>query len=111
MRYLALLTLLPLTAFAFQSAPPKAKQPTYAKDVAPFVRKFCVTCHSGPTPADRIDLSQFKTEAEVVENIQLYKMAGREVKKKSMPPKGAMPMPTEAQRKAFMTWVESKSKK
>lgn len=105
MKVLAALALVPVVALGFQGS----AKPTFAKNVGPFLKKNCVSCHSGPYAADKVDFSKITTEAEAVRQLKLLKKSAGQVKNKSMPPKGSV-MPTDADRKAFTDWVSAKGK-
>ncbi len=97
------------------SAPPQAQKATakpadFKKQIAPFMQKFCIACHSGARPADGIDFSVYKTQADVDKNTRPLRKAGREVEGGEMPPRNAKNQPTDAQRTMFANWAKSLKK-
>ncbi len=99
------LAMLPFLAFAFLLQPRKASKPVdFKKSIAPFVKKYCVGCHSGPNAKAGIDLSKFKIQADVDRNTRVWKRAGREVGGGNMPPQNAPAQPKDAERKLFTDW-------
>lgn len=102
MRWLALLALIPITAFAFQGGA-KAK-PTYEKSVAPYLKNYCVSCHAGPYAPDGIDYSKIKSKEDAVKEIKNLQKGAKYANAKKMPPKNAK-QPTAAETKAFSDWV------
>lgn len=84
----------------------KPAPPKYETKVLPLMKKYCFACHSGPKPADNIDFSRFKTDAQARKAARLWKKADTELKAKAMPPKGS-PMPTAAEVKTIRDWIAS----
>lgn len=103
MRWLTILALIPISAFAFQGGA-GAQKPTYDKSVAPFIKKYCVGCHAGPYAPDGVDYSKIKTKADAVKEIALLKKGVKYIQNKKMPPKTAL-QPKPAEVKAFTDWV------
>lgn len=106
------LAILPIIALGVVGQVPnklkKIEEPKldYKKDIAPIMKDLCLSCHTGKDAADNIDLSKYKTQADAIKDVKLWKKALREVESKAMPPKGAK-QPTEAQKTKFKTWVKS----
>lgn len=100
------IALLALTAVAFAFAPPKVGKPSFTKDVKPTLDKFCIGCHSGAKPADGIDFSKIKTDADAKKSFKVLRKSLSEVQEGAMPPRG-MTKPSAAQVKAFAAWVKA----
>lgn len=92
---------------AVASAPAK---PTFAKHVSPFLKKFCVGCHTGANAPDKVDFSKVKTEADAKKYSKWMTEGAHEVAEKKMPPKG-MVMPSANESKMFQAWVKANIKK
>lgn len=110
MRWFAVLALLPVVAFAFGPKPgpkPSPAKPTFATNVLPFMKKYCVGCHTGQYASDGVDLGKVKTAADAKKALATMKKAAHEVSKSKMPPSNATVKPTEAERKAFSDWVKA----
>ncbi len=84
--------------FVAMNPPQAAKAPAertggkpieFKKSVLPIVKKSCLGCHAGPYPADRIDLSKFKTQADVNKDVRLWRKVGHQVAEGHMPPSGS----------------------
>jgi hypothetical protein len=86
-----------------QKAPPK---PTYAKDVRPILKQYCVSCHSGATPAAGLNLTKIDDPTKMVANRAAWDKIVRNVSAGLMPPQG-LPKPTAAQRKQMVAAIES----
>lgn len=102
MRWLVLLTLIPISAVAFQGT--AAPKPTYDKSVAPFLKKYCLSCHTGKFAADGVDFAKIKSKADAIKQRKLLQKGAKYLKAKKMPPK-ASPQPTAAEAKAFSDWA------
>jgi len=85
--------------------PPQSSTPTFEKDVAPLVTKFCAGCHSGKEPSGGVLLTAGMTSAVVAKNPTAWSRVAARVGNGTMPPKG-MPMPTDAQRKQMVAWID-----
>jgi cytochrome c5 len=75
--------------------------------IAPVIKKNCVSCHSGDTPAGRKAFPADITESWAKENGRLMKQAAKEVAGDKMPPKDATQRPTADEAKAFVDWVSA----
>ncbi|MDX1933261.1 MAG: DUF1592 domain-containing protein [Capsulimonadales bacterium] len=92
------------------AAPPKAKPasntPTFEKNVAPLIKKYCVSCHSGDKGAAGISLHEYTTGAQALKARGLWDRVVTAVASKHMPPKG-MPEPTPAEREAIVGYLQT----
>lgn len=79
--------------------------PSFEKDVAPLVTKYCASCHSGKEPSGGVLLTAGMTSAAVAKNPTAWSRVAARVGNGTMPPKG-MPMPTDAQRKQMVAWID-----
>ncbi len=70
------------------------------------VHTYCLKCHSGASPAAGLDLSPYKTAASVQAHRQIWEKVATNVASGHMPPAG-QPHPTQAQRQALATWIET----
>lgn len=111
MKFLTAL-LVPVLAFGFQG-PGKGKkiakptpEPTFAKDVKPFLKNYCLKCHSGEKAADRKDYSIFVDETIAKEKIRMLYRGLREVEGKQMPPAKEAKQPKAAEVARFKKWIE-----
>lgn len=94
------------------SAAPPAKQDTgkkaasFERDVLAFGKKYCFGCHQGDTPSAGVSLAEYKTEADMLKARNLWERTSNTVGSKHMPPVG-MPAPTDAERAAFVDYLQS----
>ena len=84
---------------------PAPKTFTYAKNVKPFVGKYCGSCHGDKDPVAGLSLTKDKSESQLKEASEQWLKAVSNVRSLHMPPKG-MPAPTKAERESFSAAVE-----
>lgn len=84
--------------------PPKVT--TFAKDVRPLVTRYCVSCHSGASPAAGLALDKDSTEALVKQRRDVWDKVAENLASGHMPPQG-LPAPTKAQRSEMVAWIRS----
>lgn len=102
--FFAAIVMPPVVPSAPQDAGANATE--FKKQVVPFVKKYCVSCHGPKDPADGIDLSKYKTIEDVMKNTKVWKKSGREVDSAKMPPKDSK-QPSAKEKTAFTTWAKS----
>lgn len=95
----------PMTTVAQKKAPAPTP-PSFEKDVAPIVTKYCASCHSGSVPPGGVLLTKGMTATGALKNPNLWSRVAKNISNKHMPPPGS-PQPTEAQRRQFTHWVDS----
>ncbi|HEX3877099.1 MAG TPA: DUF1592 domain-containing protein [Bryobacteraceae bacterium] len=78
----------------------------FQQNVRPFVAKYCVSCHSGQSPAAQFDLKSFATLSQVEHDFPHWSLILSRLTAQEMPPK-PMPQPPEEARKQVMDWIES----
>jgi len=95
---------------AFASAPPKPKLVTpealIDQKVKGTMDKFCVPCHSGKQPSAGLDLTEYKTVAQMVKARATWDKVATSISTKHMPQMG-MPQPTDEERSVVAQWVQS----
>ena len=110
------MSVLPFLFVALNPQPPVqtpqtsgAKPIEFKRTVVPLVKKYCVGCHAGPKAADGIDLTKFKTQADVDKNLRLWRKVGREVGEGHMPPSSAA-QPNAKDRKTIVDYCNGLKK-
>ena len=78
----------------------------FTKTVRPFVATYCVSCHSGQTPAAQLSLDTYSSLAEVVRDHPRWALVGERLKAGDMPPK-PMKHPEVADSKRIIDWIEA----
>ncbi len=95
----AALALLPAVTCA---APPDDR---FAREVRPFLDKFCAKCHNAQKKLGDFDLSAVRTQADAAKNPTLWPGVAERVMAYEMPPEGSKPQPAGDQRRAFQKWA------
>lgn len=104
---------LPLAALmcAAAAAPAPAKKPAtaggdaFARDVAPLIAKYCVSCHGKTTPSAGLSLVGYKNTAAVLKARGVWENVSANVGAGHMPPTG-MPMPTPDERERITAFID-----
>ena len=75
---------LPFASHAEDTTP--AATPTFAKDVAPFLKAYCTDCHGGKTPEAKLALDRYRDSANIQQDINVWEKVLRFVAARQMPP-------------------------
>ena len=79
----------------------------FAADVAAFLHRHCIDCHSGPDAEMGLTLDGFRDEAAVLADRPRWRKILSRVESDEMPP-AESDRPAAAERDAFMTAVRAK---
>lgn len=72
----------------------------FEKRVRPFIKNFCLQCHSGADGEGGVNLSQFETLEQVGEDLESWADVLQAIEQKEMPPSGASQPKPEARTQA-----------
>lgn len=86
------------------AAQPKA-EPAFKSDGVAFLKKHCLSCHSGEKPKADLRLDAFADDASVLKDRKTWQRVTDSVKAGEMPP-AAKPQPTATERDAFLKLVD-----
>lgn len=78
----------------------------FDEQVLPFLREYCVSCHSGEKPKSDLDLSTFTTLEAVTKDHPRWALVLDRLKAGDMPPDDAKPQPAAETRKQIVAWIE-----
>ena len=78
----------------------------FTQSVQPFVKSYCIGCHSGASAAAQFDLSQYSNLAAVVRDYPRWNLVLEKLTAREMPPK-PVPPPPEAKRQSVIDWVQA----
>jgi hypothetical protein len=114
-RFLAALCCLGLPVLALTQAgtreaaqPPKeAPQLDFAKDVMPFLNKYCTTCHGGLKPKGGLDLTKYQDEVSASKHKHIWDKVVTNLRRGDMPPSGR-PRPPLEQIDQVTRWMDDK---
>jgi len=104
MQFRALFVALAVAAIPCGAAPGLDRQ--FQQTVRPFVEKYCVGCHSGPTPAAQFDLKSYTTLELVIRDYPRWALVLEKLTAQQMPPKPVPPPPAEA-RHQVIDWIQA----
>ena len=109
-----LLTLLGALAWTFgvgaRQTPPASTselERVFAREVRPFLDKYCVSCHSGQTPAAQFDLQPYANIASVANDFAHWQLVLDKLQAAQMPPPSVKAQPSDAERKRVIAWIEA----
>jgi hypothetical protein len=78
---------------------------TYAQQIAPLIKQYCVGCHSGGSPAAGISLAGYQSAAAVLKARDTWTRVSSNIASSHMPPEG-VPHPNQAQRDRITAWID-----
>jgi hypothetical protein len=83
-----------------------AAPPVFARDVAPFVEKYCVSCHNHAKARGEVVLDRFHDDASARGDLSLWEKVADQLRSDTMPPPGRA-RPTAAEIDAFNAWLDA----
>lgn len=78
----------------------------FDQQVRPFLRTYCLDCHSGPDPEASFDLSGYTSVGAVVRDFEHWDYVHEMLDYGYMPPDDAERQPPTAERQSVMAWIE-----
>src|SRR5262249_13985664 len=75
--------------------------------VQPFLKTYCVSCHSGTKPKSDLDLNAFTTLESVAKDHARWVLVLDRLKAGDMPPDDADSQPTDKARQKIIAWIEN----
>ncbi len=78
----------------------------FASKIHPFLTTYCITCHNDKKEAGGVSLERFSTQALAMTDRKIWGAAAEVLRAKEMPPKSRK-QPSDAERSAFLAWVDS----
>ncbi len=79
----------------------------FAKDVAPFMVKYCGACHGNNNQIAGLNFQAYKDESSIAKARSVWEKTVQHIQTGSMPPKNA-PQPTAVEKERLLTWVQTK---
>jgi hypothetical protein len=77
----------------------------FAKDVQPFLQRYCVSCHGTRKPKAGLDLTRDATVAAAAKRARQWEEVLERLQANEMPPEDAPRRPRPAERAAVITWI------
>lgn len=108
---LALALCIPSVGIAQKKPAPKAdpNKPSFEKDVAPVVTKYCVSCHAGKDAPGGVTIPKGVTATQALKAGATWSRIAKNVANKHMPPAG-LPAPSDVERRKLVAWVDNSFK-
>ena len=98
-------------ANCFSAAPSFAQEPvaenvTFKRDVVPFLKKHCTSCHGGEEPEGGLQFDKYKTNGNVQQDYERWETIQRVVREFQMPP-ADMEQPKAAEIDRFIAGIDA----
>lgn len=82
--------------------------PSYERDVVPFIRQHCISCHGEAKPKGDFRIELPKGEVAAAELRHQWEIVAKAIRSGDMPPANK-PRPTKEQSNAINEWIDQKS--
>ena len=82
-------------------------QQSFKKDVAPFLKSFCLDCHGKTTQEAKLDLSSYTSADSVAKAHQTWEIILERLKASEMPPEDSEKQPSPKQRETVVEWIHA----
>jgi hypothetical protein len=86
--------------------PAPAEDATFKTKIQPFLKKYCVECHSGDKPKGGLTLDAYQSEAHARKDRKNWGAVQHVIAAGEMPPKNK-PQPTREEKEFFINWIEN----
>src|SRR5687768_8096509 len=63
-----------------------ANPSAYQKDVLPFLKRYCISCHSGAKPKAELSFEKYTDDASLVRDRKMFENVRHMLKAREMPP-------------------------
>jgi hypothetical protein len=83
-----------------------AEDPAFKAKVLPFLKKYCMDCHSGEKAKGGLTLEGYTSEAQARKDRKNWLAMQHVIAGGEMPPKNK-PQPTKDEKEFFLTWIEN----
>lgn len=87
------------------SAPGRADELDYARDVQPLLAQYCFDCHNADKAKGDVNFERFLAKETMIDELALWNIAGTRVTNMEMPPKRA-DQPSDEERAKILKWIE-----
>ncbi len=79
----------------------------FRSDVAPFLKTYCLGCHSGEKPKGDLDLGAFTSAKSVASDLPRWELVLEQLDAGSMPPAKAKRHPSAEEGREIIAWIKS----
>src|SRR6516165_8589712 len=94
-----------IACWPVHAAAPAAK-PTFAKDIAPLVNRYCGKCHGPTKPKGGVALTAFTDDASILKKRSVWEQVADNLRSGDMPPPGK-PQPSDAELETINAWLDA----
>jgi len=77
----------------------------FTQKVQPLLKKYCNRCHNSKKTAGKVDIANFTTANQLLENRKDWLKILEKLEDQEMPPEE--PLPTFAERRYLIEWIDS----
>lgn len=98
------ISLILLTALAVRAEGPSSNLASFAEEIRPLLREYCLKCHSTEKHKGDLDLEQFSSLDTVKRHSKIWQRVAEQLANNEMPPK-EKPQPTPAEKEKLAQWV------
>ncbi len=95
-----------LTTNCADAADEQSLDDAFVKRIQPIVDKHCLRCHRGDKAEAMLDLSQFRSTADIVKKHATWQEIRHRVAHSEMPPADE-PQPTAAEKQSLVEWIDA----
>jgi hypothetical protein len=96
-------TLVSLLLSADPTPPPS--DTVFVREISPFLATYCHSCHNPKKEAGELDLTRYRTEADILRDRKTWSQVVRQLKAGAMPPAGRR-RPPESEVRSVVAWIE-----
>ncbi len=77
----------------------------FSKHISPFIKAYCLRCHSGDRPRADLKLDIFKNESLAIEHREIWQKVANQIRSGEMPPAGRK-QPQEPEKEVVLAWID-----
>lgn len=85
---------------------PVAEDPAFKAKILPFIKSYCIDCHSGDKAKGGLSFDGYTSEAQARKDRKNWLAMQHVIAGGEMPPKNK-PQPTKDEKEFFLTWIEN----
>ncbi len=82
----------------------------YPEQVVPFVKKYCIDCHSGKEAEAELDLTKYKSVQDLAKDRRVWRLVSQKVRSREMPPDDYDKRPADHEAESISNWIDATMK-
>lgn len=79
----------------------------YPEQVVPFVKKYCIDCHSGKDAESELDLTKYKSVQDLAKDRRVWRLVSQKVRNREMPPDDHSAIPADHESESIANWIDT----